>query len=128
MLFEQILKVNYFPAALTSPSNFNLKFLVYLCAVGFILYGMYLLSKYITKNGKINKGNIKIIEKFYITSDKHLLIIELHRVFYLLSVTKGDISLIDKRDDLSELYDNEKINEMNFENKFLREIFKNKKR
>jgi len=88
--------------------------LIILCIVFF--YIVYLTTLFV---GKINKNyntnrNIRIIEKVSISNNMFLMLIELDKKNYLISVSKDSISLIDKIEGLT-LAD---TNNVNIDNKF----------
>jgi flagellar biogenesis protein FliO len=88
----------------------------------FFLYIVYLTTLFI---GKTNKRysfskNIKIIEKVSISNGIFLMIIELNSKYYLISVAKDKVELIDTMNDLN-VVQNE-VNENKFGDIFMSKI------
>lgn len=66
-----------------------------------ILFAYFFLRMIYGFNKKQMQGrNIRFVEKLMVTNDKSIGLIEVKDNYYLVSITKNDIRLIDKLDDL----------------------------
>lgn len=66
-------------------------------------YVVYVTTKFVAKFNQANLSNktIKIVERISLTSDKSIAIIEISGIYYILSMDKNGVTLIDKREDLT---------------------------
>ncbi len=133
-MFKIISNYSYFTTAVLMDTLYNTDntylisalnlFILFITTI-FIIVLAYFTTKILSK--KVNylnsKGNIKIIEKLSLGLDKTLVLIELNNIFYLISVTKNNIELIDRINEL-ELKDFDDIS-LDFKS-ILSKITKNK--
>lgn len=99
--------------AIIAPSIGSSYYLVVLTLAMFIALAY--MTTVVVKKSKLTGGkgkNIQIVEKFYLSTDKILMIVLVGNIYYLMSYDKTGLKMMDKLDDFTP---NEVIeNELNF--------------
>ncbi|MBE0450157.1 MAG: FliO/MopB family protein [Clostridia bacterium] len=91
---------------------------------------LWIFSKAITKKNYISLKDrrIKVVERTLLSNDKSLLLVELENIFYVLSMDKNGIQLIDKREDLThEQFVKDEVQGLSFMNQLKASIIKRDK-
>lgn len=91
---------------------------------------LWIFSKAITKKNYISLKDrrIKVVERTLLSNDKSLILVELENIFYVLSMDKNGIHLIDKREDLThEQFTKDEVQGMSFMNQLKATIIKRDK-
>ncbi len=89
----------------------------YLGIVIFVLFLAYLSTKFLTRLNfsKMQNRNIKLLDKFFISSDKSILLIKVEKKVYLLSSDKTGLRLLDtlNEEDVPSYFNDENIDYKN---------------
>jgi len=120
------MQVETLVGAVTNESS-GLAVFFYLLAFLLVLLLTYFATKLIAKNyGFSSKGNIKVIERVVLGSDRTLLLYEMDTVYYLMYIHKNGAVLIDKRSDLNLIKGNLANQKLDF-SEIMSKITKNEK-
>jgi flagellar biogenesis protein FliO len=90
--------------AILAPNYESGYFLMILSFI-FVIALAFITTKWLsnTKFAGVKGKNMRVIERMFLASDKQLLIVEICKVYYLMSLDKTGIKMIDKLDNIPEI-------------------------
>lgn len=98
---SHMLSLAYLSKNLDNSSMIFFNLSVFILASIFIIVLAYITTRFLSSTLKLtNNKNIKLIEKLQLGVDKSLAIIKIDKHFYLISISKNSINLIDRLDSL----------------------------
>lgn len=87
---------------LFSTPNFETKYYLVILSLAMLAALAYITTILLKRSKFVGKGrNIHVVERFYLASDKILMIIKVGEAYYLMSSDKSGLKLVDKLEDIA---------------------------